>query len=204
MKTNNITLRIATPSDAAQILEIYKLYVQKTAISFEYEVPSPEEFSERISNTLKKYPYIVAEQAGEILGYAYMGAFSGRAAYDWSAESSIYLKEGKKKLGLGARLYQAIEAIAKAQNILNLTACIAYPEVEDEYLTKNSVQFHEHLGYELVGRFHKCGYKFDRWYDIVWMQKLLGEHSANPAPIISFPNLSAETLHNLGIKSAHN
>ena len=64
----------------------------------------------------------------------------------------------------------------KEMGILNLYACIAYPEEEDEYLTKNSVRFHEHLGFKEAGRFHKCGYKFNRWYDMVWMEKLIGEH----------------------------
>ena len=75
------------------------------------------------------------------------------------------------------------------QNILNLNACIGYPEIEDEYLTKNSVEFHNHLGYRLVGKFNKCGYKFDRWYDMVWMEKIIGEHKKNQPKVIPFPEI---------------
>ncbi|WRS28927.1 GNAT family N-acetyltransferase [Oscillospiraceae bacterium MB08-C2-2] len=197
---NELRLRVASPDDAKELLEIYTPYVKNTAITFEYEVPSVGVFEARIQNTLKKYPYLVAEKDGEILGYAYTGAFVGRAAYAWGAELTIYLKQNKKKMGLGKKLYHALERVSVAQNILNLNACIGYPEVEDEYLNQNSAQFHEHLGYALVGRFHKCGYKFGRWYDMIWMEKLLGEHSADPAPVISFPDLSPEVLHALGIE----
>lgn len=199
---NEIIIRVATIDDAEEILEIYKPYIEKTAITFEYEVPSLEKFKERMKNTLKKYPYIVAEKNGEILGYAYTGAFVGRAAYDWSAEVTIYLKENKRKMGLGRKLYKVLEDISKAQNILNLNACIGYPEIEDEYLTKNSVQFHRHLGYNMVGEFHKCGYKFGRWYNMVWMEKMLGKHNANPSSIICFPDLNIETLDTLSTTTA--
>lgn len=199
MTNREVIIRVAAIEDAGEILAIYAPYVEKTAITFEYEVPTLEEFQERMKNTLQKYPYIVAEKDGEILGYAYTGAFKGRAAYGWSVEVSIYLKESKRNMGIGRKLYEALENISKAQNILNLNACIGYPEVEDAHLTKNSVQFHEHLGYELVGKFHQCGYKFGTWYHMVWMEKIIGEHSANPSPMIWFPDLSVETLRTLGI-----
>ena len=189
MQSDDIRIRAATTADAKQLLAIYAPYVSKTAITFEYETPSLAAFQERIENTLKRYPYIVAEKNGEILGYAYTGAFVGRAAYDWAAEVSIYLKESRRGIGLGRMLYGALEELSKAQHILNLNACIGYPELEDTYLTRNSVQFHAHLGYAIVGRFHKCGYKFGTWYDMVWMEKLLGEHPDVPAPLIPFPEL---------------
>lgn len=199
MKNNDIIIRTANAQDAADILQIYAPYVQNTAISFEYEIPTLAEFRERIVNTLRRYPYIVAEQDGEIIGYAYMGAFSARAAYNWAAEVTVYLKDGKRKMGLGGKLYTKLETIAKAQNIISLKACIAYPEIEDEYLTQNSVQFHAHLGYAIVGRFRKCGYKFARWYDVLWMEKLIGVHSENPLPLIPFAELDAHSLSALGL-----
>lgn len=113
-------IRTARAEDASEIREIYAPYVEKTAVTFEYEVPSVEEFRSRIEHTLQKYPYIVAEENGEILGYAYTGAFVGRAAYDWSAETTIYLKQNKQKMGLGKKLYEVLELISKAQNICNL------------------------------------------------------------------------------------
>ena len=199
MMDDNIRIRAASPEDAEELLRIYAPYVEKTAISFEWDVPSVSEFRRRIENTLKKYPYLVAEKDGEILGYAYTGAFVGRAAYDWAAEVSIYVKEDKRKTGVGRRLYQALEAVSQAQNILNLNACIGYPDEDDEHLTKNSVQFHGHLGYEMVGKFHKCGYKFGRWYHMVWMEKIIGTHEDVPAPVIPFSQIGEETLEKLGL-----
>ncbi len=195
MDHSAILLRPATEGDTEALLEIYSPYVKDTAITFEYTVPSPDEFRNRISNTLKTYPYLVAEQDQEILGYAYTGPFKSRAAYDWSVETSIYLKMGRRKQGIGKRLYQALENVSKAQHILNMNACIAYPETEDEYLTKNSVDFHTHLGYQMVGKFHFCGCKFGRWYHMVWMEKMLGEHPADPKPIIPFSKLELPDLN---------
>ena len=182
-------LRIATLADAEQALEVYRPYVEHTAISFEWQVPSLEEFRGRMQRTLEKYPYLVAAQGSEILGYAYLSPFVGRAAYLWSAETTIYLREDQKKQGLGKQLYQALEDIAKKQNLTNLYACIGWPEQEDPYLNRNSVQFHRHMGYRLVGEFQKCGYKFGRWYNMVWMEKILVEHPEKAAPFIPFPEL---------------
>lgn len=199
MENNKVLIRIATIDDAKELLDIYVVYVEQTAISFECEVPSLEEFKRRIQKTLKKYPYIIAEYNGEILGYAYLSPFVGRAAYDWAAETTIYIKENKKKMGIGRKLYDTLENISKAQNILNLNACIGCPLTEDKYLTKNSMQFHEHLGYRIVGEFYKCGYKFGTWYNMVWMEKIIGNHVPSPLPIIPFPDLADDLLHNLGI-----
>ena len=170
-----LKIRSADPEDAGKLLDIYAYYVVNTAISFEYEVPSPEEFRTRIGNTLKKYPYLVLEE-GIIKGYAYAGVFKDRAAYDHACEVSIYVDRHARRQGYGRKLYEALEEELKAQGILNLYACIGDPVAEDEYLTKNSEQFHRHLGFSKVGEFHKCGYKFGRWYNMIWMEKMIGEH----------------------------
>ncbi|MDD6332098.1 MAG: GNAT family N-acetyltransferase [Clostridium sp.] len=185
-------IRVATPQDAEALLAVYAPYVTDTAITFEYEVPSLTEFRERIRHTLERYPYLVMEQDGEILGYAYAGPFKERAAYDWAVETTIYVKQGMKEQGIGRKLYQALEDTLIWQNILNLNACIGYPTVEDEYLTRNSMEFHQHLGYRLVGQFYQCGYKFGRWYDMVWMEKLVGEHGVEPVRVKPFPELQQE------------
>lgn len=176
-------IRMATKEDAKELLEIYAPYVTSTAITFEYTVPTIQEFEKRIENVLKKYPYIVAYNGTEILGYAYASAFHERPACNWAVETSIYVKKERKKLGIGKLLYDALENILWEQNIINVNACIAYPEVEDEYLTKNSVEFHQHLGYHLVGTFSKCGYKFGNWYHLVWMEKHIGKHQSNPLEV---------------------
>lgn len=200
MQGQSIHIRTASAADAEGILAVYAPYIQKTAITFEYEVPSPEEFRRRITGTLKRHPYLVAERDGVILGYAYAGPFIGRAASSWAAEVSIYLREDACKLGLGRRLYQALEDIARAQNILNLNASIAVSEAADPYVTRNSADFHAHLGYRQVAEFHRCGYKFGRWYNLIWMEKFIGEHTGAPAPVIPFPELSPEILRRLGIR----
>ena len=171
-----LKIRSAVPDDAARLLQIYSYYVANTAISFEYEVPSAAEFRSRIVNTLQKYPYIVLEEDGVIQGYAYAGAFKSRAAYRHSCEVSIYVDREAGGKGYGRKLYEALEKELKARGILNLYACVAVPIVEDEYLTDNSEQFHQHLGYRRVGEFRKCACKFNRWYNMVWMEKTIGEH----------------------------
>ena len=169
-------IRSAQMEDAGRLLEIYAYYVEKTAISFEYEVPSLVEFQERIRNTQHKYPYLVLEEDGRIQGYAYAGVFKSRAAYDRSCEVTIYVDPEARGRGYGRALYEALEAALKQRGMLNLYACIGTPEAEDEYLTRNSEHFHAHMGYRKVGEFHKCGYKFGRWYDMIWMEKIIGKH----------------------------
>ena len=173
---DDISIRFAKPEDAKELLKIYAYYVTDTAISFETEVPSEEEFKLRIEEVLKSYPFIVACKDDKILGYAYLHSFVGRKAYELSAETTIYLNPDKKKMGIGKKLYSVLEDIAKAQNITNLYSCIGYVDKEDEYLNNNSAEFHEHMGYRMVGKFENCGHKFDRWYHMIWMEKIIGEH----------------------------
>lgn len=183
-KENTMTkIRNATLEDAGRILEIYDYYVKNTAITFEYDTPTFEEFQKRMEKTMERYPYLVIEVDGHIEGYAYAGPFGGRAAYDWSCEMTIYLDYNAKKCGLGRKLYEALEHALQSMRILNLYACIGYPEQEDEYLTTNSADFHEHLGFKKVGEFYKCGYKFNRWYHMIWMEKIIGNHGTNQSAI---------------------
>lgn len=212
---DGVRIRVAEPADAPAIQAIYAPYVRDTAITFEYDVPSVEEMGRRMAETLARYPYLVAERigapaagnsaaeeaagespvatSGELLGYAYAGPFKERAAYDWAVETSIYVRRDDRAHGIGGQLYQRLERALTAQGILNLEACIAFPAggVADEHLTSESVGFHEHLGYRLVGEFRACGYKFGRWYDMVWMEKFLGEHlEGEPQPPVApFPDV---------------
>ncbi len=190
----NTMIRIATEDDAEKLLELYAYYVENTAITFEYEVPSVEEFRERIRRTLSGYPYLVAEQDGKIVGYAYASRFHERKACDWAVETAIYVDKDVRRQGIGKQLYEALERALALQNIISLNACIANPLVEDAYLTKNSIQYHEHLGYRFAGEFYKCGYKFDRWYNLVWMEKFIAEHTEKPLPIKSFSDIRNEFL----------
>ena len=196
---SDILIRPAVPEDAAGLLSIYAPYVEDTAITFEWEVPSLEAFRDRMVRILGDHPYLAAERDGELLGYAYTGPFVGRSAYSWSAETTIYLRMDCRKQGVGGRLYRALEEVSRARGIRNLYACIGDPEEEDEYLTRNSQRFHEHMGYGLVGRFDRCGYKFGRWYHMIWMEKLIGPHEDRPSPVIPFRELPPETLRAAGI-----
>lgn len=171
-----VTIRTATIQDAEAILDIYGYYVENTAISMEYDIPTLAEFENRIANTLENYPYLVAEMDEKIVGYAYAGRFHPRAAFYRSAEVSIYIHKHAHKKGVGRMLYEAIEEKLTEQGILNVYASIAYTDIEDEYLTNNSTQFHEHMGYTKVAQFNNCCYKFGRWYHLIWMEKFLGEH----------------------------
>lgn len=186
------TIRAALPRDAEALLRIYAPYVEKTAITFEYEVPSIQEFAGRIERTLVRYPYLVAEADGVPVGYAYAGPFKTRAAYDWAVETTVYADGGMKRRGIGRKLYEVLEKALAAQNILNLNACIAYPEEEDPYLTRDSVNFHQRMGYRMVGRFSQCGYKFGRWYDMVWMEKHIGAHTAHQPAVKSFGAIAGD------------
>ena len=201
MKKGNgdIIIKTVNESDADELLKIYAPYVQNTAITFEYNVPGIAEFKSRIMNTLKKYPYLKAVRDGEIIGYAYLGEFKERDAYIHSAETSIYVKQKERRSGAGRAMYEAIEKTAKMQNILNLNACIGVPRIEDEHLTLDSVKFHEKMGYTLVGKFNFSGYKFGTWYDMIWMEKMLGEPTNSPAGFRAFNTLKKEELASAGI-----
>ena len=195
-----ITIRCALKEDMQELVNIYSYYVENTAITFEYEVPSVEEFTNRYQNVIKKYPYIVALINDKIVGYAYVSPFKSRAAYDWAVETSIYCHKDYQKQGVGKALYSALENILKEQGILNMNACISYPVQEDQYLTKNSVEYHQHLGYQLVGEFHQCGYKFNTWYNMVWMEKFIGEHQLNQTPIKYYDEVKEIVKQKYGIE----
>ena len=192
MDANTLYLRPACLSDAPALRAIYAPYVEKTAITFEYTVPDVEAFAARMRATLRRYPYLVAEMGETLVGYVYVSTFKDRPAYDWSVETSIYVGMEYRRMTVGRKLYEELERILKQQGILNVNACIAYPRQEDEHLTMDSVHFHERLGYRMVGCFHDSGYKFGRWYDMVWMEKMIGEHLSEQPQIIPFSKLTIE------------
>ena len=189
------TLRMARPEDAAALLAVYAPYVEETAVSFEYDVPSVAEFAARIARTLEKYPYLSAWVDGEAAGYAYASPFHSRRAYGWGVETSIYVRRDLRRMGLGRALHGALEAILRRQNVLNMNACIAVPCGEsDPFLSWDSPRFHERLGYRRVGRFTQCGYKFGRWYDMIWMERLIGDHGDQPPEVLRVGALPPDAL----------
>lgn len=195
MKSANVTLRVVTPDDARELLSIYAPYVEETAISFEYDVPTVEEFRRRIEDVLRFYPYLAAvDEAGNILGYAYTHTFIPRAAYDHCAETTIYIRKDQRRSGLGRIFYRALEELSLAQNIYNLYACIGEPIEPDEHLTDNSIRFHEHLGFRRVGVFERCGYKFGRFYNMVWAEKLLCAPGSEVKAVLPFSALDSAVV----------
>lgn len=171
---SEIIIRTAAIEDAQALLEIYAYYVEETAITYEYDVPSLAEFESRIAHTLEKYPYLVAEMDGKIVGYSYAGAFHPRAAYHWGAEMTVYLDHTVRGHQIGAKLYSLVEEILKAQGVIKTIALITPPPSEEEKKIYNSVAFHEKMGYQKLGCMDYAGYKFDRWYQVVVMEKMIG------------------------------
>lgn len=167
------TIREARLEDAKRLVEIYSYYVENTAVSFEYKVPTVEEFERRIETIKKRYPYLVCEDEGKVVGYAYADMYGVREAFNWSATTSIYIDKDYRRKGIGSLLYDALEKAAKERGIVNLFAVVAYADKEDENLSKDSSKFHTQYGYEEVGRMKSIGKKFDKWYDLIYYQKRL-------------------------------
>ena len=174
--SNNIKIERVTIEDAEELLSIYAPYVRDTAISFEYEIPALSEFQDRISNIISSLPYIKAMDNKRILGYAYASKFKARKAYDWSVEVTIYVRKSARRKGIGKNLYNALEKSLQDIGVLNMNACIAVPQNDDPHLNNDSRYFHEKMGFRFVGTFHNSGYKFNTWYDMIWMEKMIGEH----------------------------
>ena len=173
---SDITIRSATPEDAPAIWQIYRYYVEHTAISFEITIPTREQIRQRIEKVLASFPYLVAEAEDQVLGYAYAGPFIPREAYSHCAEVSIYISRENHRSGIGRLLYEQLTAKLREQGIEQLYACIGVPETEDEYLTNNSAQFHAHMGFQEVGRFRNSGRKFGRSYHMIWMEKIISHN----------------------------
>lgn len=172
------TARNNSISDAQAISDIYRYYVNNTAITFDIDPPDAAFFEEKIASSQKAgYPFLVSVLNGQVVGFAYAGAFKNRAAYNKSVEVSIYVRNDLKGQGIGHNLYTQLESQLKSRGFTNLYACIATTDNnKDEHLDKASVVFHSGFGYKTVGHFTKCAFKFDTWYSMVWMEKILIEH----------------------------
>lgn len=176
LKKENLVFRFATEEDAEKILKIYKPYVENTTITFEYEVPSVEEFKGRIKEVSEKYPYIVCEYENEIAGYAYAHKIWDRAAYQWDVELSVYTDEKFAGNGIGKKLYGILVKILKLQNIVNVYGLVTYPN-------ENSEKLHNYFGFKKTAYFENSGYKFGKWIGVTWFEKAINEHFDNPKPV---------------------
>lgn len=172
-------IRPVCAEDAAAILEIYAPYVRETTISFEYEVPALEEFTQRIRDISALHPYLVWEENGRIFGYAYAHPYAPRPAYQWGAELTIYLRQGITRRGMGSKLYGALFDLLRLQGVRTVYGCITAEN-------HPSVAMHRALGFAEGGLFRNAGYKCGRWLDVLWLEKSLGAYDA-PAPFLPFP-----------------
>ncbi len=170
-----MAIRIATKADIPHILSIYAPYITDSTASFEYAVPSLAEFTHRFETVTRQFPWLVWEEDGRILGYAYGSAPFERAAYQWCAEPSIYLAPQAQHQGIGRKLYAALESILKAQGYRLLYAIITSEN-------QGSIAFHMALGYRHLAHFPGCGFKHGRLLGITWMEKQLNfvENPSNP------------------------
>lgn len=172
MKEENI--RMATLEDAAAILAIYEPYILNTAITFEYEPVPIEVFAKRMETVLKHFPWLVYEKDGQILGYAYCGRFKERAAFDWDCECSVYIDERAHRQGIATALYTRLFELVKLQGYYNIYALITYSH-------ESSISLHKKFGFTEVGVYKKTGYKMDKWWDLMVMEKRI--HSFEEIPV---------------------
>jgi phosphinothricin acetyltransferase len=182
-----VQIRVAAETDAAVVRAIYAPVIESSATSFELEVPSVAEMGARITTRQPAHPWLVIEDETGVQGYAYAGRFSGRPAYDWSVETSIYLAPTARGRGVGAALYTALLQVLAAQGYRQAMAGISLPNAA-------SVALHEGLGFAPVGVYRAVGWKFETWHDVGWWQRGLGGPEAPPHGPVALTALPAETL----------
>ncbi len=163
-----VSIRQATPGDAAALLAIYAPFVENTAVSFETDVPTVEAFAERIRKALGGWDWLVADEDGQCLGYAYGSAHRERAAYRYTCEVSVYIHPAHQGRGLARRLYADLFERLAARGLCNALAGIAQPNAD-------SMALHQAAGFTLVGTYRRAGWKFAAWHDIAWLQRALRE-----------------------------
>ena len=185
---SKFTIRRATVGDGAALCAIYAPYITDTTITFEYDVPTDEEFSERICETAAQFPYLVCEKDGEIIGYAYAHRIRERAAYDWDAELSVYLKQGTHSHGTGTVLLACLIDLLEMQGLRHLYSCVTMPNPK-------SVGMQSKLGFEDAGIWHNSGWKFGGWHDVAWFEKHVGE--GEPKPVVPFPELDRDNVEKI-------
>lgn len=176
-------IRIARAQDAAAIHAIYLPQVLASAVTFETAPPGEAAMRERILGRLDRYPWLVCEQQGELLGYAYASRFRDRAAYDWIAETSVYVREDARRRGVAGRLYAALLQVLALQGVNQAMGAITLPG-------DASVALHERLGFVPAGRWRRCGYKLGRWWDVGLWQKELQPPQLPPPALVPFAELA--------------
>ena len=182
-------VRFAVPGDSRGALNIYAQYI-RTPITFECALPTEQEFAERIAAISGYYPYLVCEEGGKIIGYAYAHRHMEREAYQWNAELSVYLDAAHTSRGLGKKLYGALIAMLKLQGIRTVYGCVTVPNKKSEAL-------HKTLGFQISGTYHNAGYKNGKWHDVMWFEKAIAQYEPCPRPIVSIADVAREQLQKI-------
>jgi L-amino acid N-acyltransferase YncA len=169
-------IRNAVPDDAGPCAAIYGPYVRDTAISFESEPPMAEEMAARIAEAQRAHAWLVLEDGGTVMGYAYGGPFMSRAAYQWATAVSVYLDAGRRRSGGGRALYEALLGRLAERGHRTALAGIALPN-------EASTRLHVAMGFQPVGTYRRVGWKHGRWHDVTWYQRDLGDAERPPAPL---------------------
>ncbi|HIV90749.1 MAG TPA: GNAT family N-acetyltransferase [Candidatus Eisenbergiella stercoravium] len=184
---DTVTLRRAHLEDAEAILEIYAPYIRNTNITFEYEVPSLSEFRDRMAGIMEGYPYLICEIDGIAAGYAYAHRYKERAAYQWDAELSVYLREGCERRGIGQAFYTALMEILKEQHVRNVYGIVTSPNPPSEAL-------HAAMGFRLAGVSLKTGYKLGKWIDVSCFERPLGDPDSPPEELLTVHQVPQERI----------
>ena len=178
-------IRLASSADAADIHQIYRPIVRDTHISFEQSVPTVDEIADRIKKTLKQYPWLVCEIDGRLAGYAYASAFRVRAAYQWTAEATVYIHADFQRRGVSRGLYRSLLAILREQGYCSAVGVIALPN-------EGSIRAHESVGFRKVGVIRNVGHKADAWRDTGWWQLELRQPPEKPRAPLAIPQLATD------------
>lgn len=165
---DRVRIRAATAADVAAMLEIYRPFVETTAVSFELEAPTLEEFAARVAKAVSGWAWLVAERDGCCVGYAYGSLHRERPAYRWSTEVSAYVHSDHRRQGIGRALYLELFEQLAAKGYCNAFAGVTLPN-------EASVALHRRVGFEPIGVFRRAGWKLDRWHDVRWFQRRLRE-----------------------------
>lgn len=187
-------IRPALASDASPILDIYAPYILNTAVSFETEVPTVEDFSKRIISNQQILPWLVFETGGTIAGYAYASKHRERAAYQWSVESSVYVSNDFQYKGIATKLYLTLFEILKYQGCRNVYAGVTLPN-------ERSIHFHKKMGFNKIADYTNIGYKQNSWHTVSWFHLKLNDYSDAPAPLIKFKEIEPLKLQAILNKS---
>ena len=179
-------IRFVSKADVPALLDIYRHYIS-TIVTFEYVLPGGEEFARRVDAVSQVYPYLVLEQDGRVLGYAYAHPIAERAAYGWGAELSIYLHPDAAGRGLGKRLYQALMDLLRLQGVRTVYGLVASPNPASERL-------HASMGFDLMGVQRNAGYKNGSWIDLLWFEKAIAPYTPEPAPLVPAGKLPGEQV----------